>query len=107
MGLLDKVDIIPGYRSDHSIVLMEIKLDKFERVKGFWKFNNSLLKDESYINIVKTTIQKVKEEYAALPYNPACIHTIENSELSLLIDDQLFFLTTFVKYKRHYNSLLF
>ena len=42
---LDDCQIVPGYRSDHSGILL--KLDFFEqaRGKGYWKFNNSLLKD--------------------------------------------------------------
>ena len=57
--LLDDCQIVPGYRSDHSGVLL--KLDFFEqaRGKGYWKFNNSLLKDKKYIKIVKDTINEV------------------------------------------------
>ena len=56
---LDDCQIVPGYRSDHSGVLL--KLDFFEqaRGKGYWKFNNSLLKDKKYIKIVKDTINEV------------------------------------------------
>ena len=45
---LDDCQIVSGYRSDHSGVVL--KLDFFEqaRGKGFWKFNNSLLKDKEY-----------------------------------------------------------
>ena len=56
---LDDCQIVPGYRSDHSGVLL--KLDFFEqaRGKGYWKFNNSLLKDKKYTKIVKDTIDEV------------------------------------------------
>ena len=56
---LDDCQIVPGYRSDLSGVLL--KLDVFEqaRGKGYWKFNNSLLKDKKYIKIVKETINEV------------------------------------------------
>ena len=50
---------MPGYRTDHSGVIL--KLDFFEqsRGKGFWKFNNSLLKNKEYSKIVKNTINEV------------------------------------------------
>lgn len=35
----------PGYRSDHSIVIVELKFNSFKRGHGLWKFNNSLLLD--------------------------------------------------------------
>lgn len=56
---LDDCQIVPGYRSDHSGVLL--KLDFFEqaRGRGYWKFNNSLLKDKEYIKRVKDTISEV------------------------------------------------
>ena len=38
--------IVPGYRTDHSGILIKIKLQDNERGKGYWKFNNSLLKDK-------------------------------------------------------------
>ena len=38
--------IVPGYRTDHSGILIKFKLQDNERGKGYWKFNNSLLKDK-------------------------------------------------------------
>lgn len=87
MALLDKSDILPGYRSDHSMVYIEIYFTKFEKGKGFWKFNNSLLHDQTYVNLVKSNIQKVKEQLLCF----RTIHTVKNDELHLVIDDQLFF----------------
>ena len=37
--------ICPSYRSDHSIVSLNLCFNKYPRGKGFWKFNNSLLAD--------------------------------------------------------------
>ena len=33
--------IIPGYRSDHSGIVIELALNTNERGRGYWKFNNS------------------------------------------------------------------
>jgi hypothetical protein len=32
-------------------------IKKFEKRKGFWKFNNSLLKDNGYVDKVKTLLR--------------------------------------------------
>lgn len=55
---------------------------------------------------MKSNIQKVNEQYAMFPYNPTCIHAVNNVELHLALDDQLF-LTTFAVHKRCLNSVLF
>ena len=46
MSLINSSKNIPGYRSDHSSITIEIKLHNFMKGKGFWKFNNSLLHDK-------------------------------------------------------------
>ena len=45
--------IIPGYRTDHSIVLLDIDFGKFKKGRSYWKFDNSLLHDKDYINQIK------------------------------------------------------
>lgn len=39
-------DIISGYRTDHSAITLKLKFQESDRGKGYWKFNNSLLKIE-------------------------------------------------------------
>lgn len=56
--------IKPGYRSDHSIVVVELKFNSFKRGCGLWKFNNSLLSDKEYVQKVKETIHKVCRQYS-------------------------------------------
>ena len=57
----DATNIIPGYRTDHSGITMDLVLNyNNERGGGYWKFNNSLLKDQEYIKLVKDTISEVK-----------------------------------------------
>ena len=45
MSRVENVSITSGYRTDHSIVKLEIKNSEFNRGRGFWKFNTSLLHD--------------------------------------------------------------
>ena len=86
------VDILPGYRSDHSIITLCIKTDmKNNNKKSYWKFNNSLLKDKLFIEKTKKVILDVVKQYALPVYNPDNIGSIEKSEILFNINDQLFF----------------
>ena len=82
--------IEPSYRSDHSMVILELVFNPFIRGKGLWKFNNSLLSDIDYVNIVKDKILDVKRQYSALVYDLNNIGDIEDENLQLTINKQLF-----------------
>ena len=60
---IDKININAGYRTDHSSVEIEIILDTFNKGKGFWKFNNSLLRDKSFVDRVKGTMEQTLSTY--------------------------------------------
>ena len=53
-----------GYRSDHSLVSLEIEWTEVTRGKGFWKLISSLLVDPEYVNLVKQVIEEVKEQFS-------------------------------------------
>ena len=50
--------ILPGFNSDHSVIMIDVDFSKFVKGKGFWKFNTSLIKDKEYTDLIKTTIKK-------------------------------------------------
>ena len=86
------VNIVPGYRSDHNIITLELRKPTFqEKPSSYWKFNNSLLKEVNYVSIVKSCIFDVKKQYSLLVYDQENLGSIPNSELQLQISDQLFF----------------
>ena len=85
------VKILPGYRSDHSIVSMSLIFGEKQKKKTFWKFNNSLLSNPDYVNKVKETILNIKKQYAATPYNIDNISSIDNEIFQSVLNDQLFF----------------
>ena len=58
-----EADIIAGYRTDYNDITLKLKLFDNIRGKGYWKFNNSLLKDNEYVDIVNQTIIEVKDTY--------------------------------------------
>ena len=94
LNIIDFADIIPGYRTDHSMVVIGLNNNNnIRRGRGSWKLNNDLLRDNEYVNTVKEIITKVKKIYAVSPYDRDRINDINPSELELTIDDQLFFET--------------
>lgn len=65
--VVKKTDIIPGRRSDHSLVRLEMKLQNTDqRGKGFWRLNTSLLKDEIYLTEIRGLIKNLKVKYKSL-----------------------------------------
>ena len=47
-----------GYRSDHSLIGIEIDVNSTEHGKGLRKFNSSLWQDIEYVTLVKNEIKK-------------------------------------------------
>ena len=72
------------HRSDHSPISITFSFNDQPRGRGVWKFNNSLLNDPEYVNIVKTTIQETIDQYKTEEHG-------ENTRFS--INDQLFWET--------------
>ena len=56
-------DIVPGFKTDHSMITLTISLHSNPRGNGFWKLNTSLPSEISYIEQVKITIQQTADEY--------------------------------------------
>ena len=80
-------NIISGYRTDHSAITLKLKLHENERGRGYWKFNNSLLKDKKFVEETKQVIDEVKRTYAA---NIEPGENIQNQDIIFNINDQLF-----------------
>ena len=62
-GLVKSIQTSAGYRTDHSLVVMNIIFTHQEKGRGFWKFNNSLLSDLAYVKLVKDCINETVDEY--------------------------------------------
>merc|ERR1712074_9970 len=87
---VDKCTIEPSYRSDHSIIILNIAFNSFIPGHPLWKHNNSLLTDIEYLNIINNKIHEIKCQYALPIYNLENLNLIPDSELQFTIDDQLF-----------------
>ena len=82
--------INPGYRSDHSIVQINIQLSKFNRGRGLWKFNCSLLKDDKYVSLVNKLIQEEKLKYAVPVYILHHLQTASDEDITFTINSSNF-----------------
>ena len=69
LPFVEKSEILPACFSDHSPIVLEIDFSRFTRGKGFWKFNNSLLKDETYLELIKNLIKRIVCQYATIEGN--------------------------------------
>ena len=91
-SLLESVQIIPGYRTDHFMVKIYLNLNRIQTGKRYWTFNNSLLKDNEYntnIKNIKETIMMYSVEQLDADSINFETHNFENYKS--VINDQLFF----------------
>ena len=58
-----EADILPGFRTDHSLITLCIGTKTNPRGPGFWKLNTHFLRDLEYINLIKNTINEVSNDY--------------------------------------------
>jgi exonuclease III len=67
LNYADKIDILPGFFSDHSLLLTSINTGNMdERGRGFWKFNTSLLHDDVYVKEIKNIVKNSRDKYQHL-----------------------------------------
>ena len=90
MDIVNSCVIKPGYRTDHSFVIMKLCICKFKRGRGLWKLNCSLLKNKDYLILINNLTDSEKLAYSAMVYNPINVTSIPNSELQFLIADDTF-----------------
>ena len=86
---IKEVETKSKYKSDHSPVILSINKNNFQRDRTFWKFNNSLLYDKNYVQLVKQTINAVKKQYCNLIYNTDKIDEVPLDEVGFRIEDDL------------------
>lgn len=85
-NLTKAADILAGYKTDHSLIKLMLTLSEQQHGKGFWKFNTSLLKDQTFVQKVKQTIETVVKQYMKKDQD---INIIPMSQVEFEIDDQL------------------
>ena len=84
---VNKAEIKSGYRSDHSLITLAFTFINQPKGRGVWKFNNSLVGDIEYVNLVKKIILETKQQYCRGEYK----ENEDPYDLQLAINDQLVF----------------
>ena len=91
LTLVDDADITCGYRSDHSMITLNLKFSEEKQKRNtMWKLNSSLLKEKKYVDEINQLISDVVSEYAALPYSRENINEIPLSEVQLVVSEEIF-----------------
>jgi len=90
-------NIESGYRSDNSITVLFFKFNEFKNGIGLWKFNNSLLHDLEYFDLINKHIIDIKIQYALPIYNLNNITNISDADIQFQINYQLFLETLLIE----------
>lgn len=90
-------DILGSYRSDHSAVMLNLHFSVFKHGKGLWKFNNVLLNEPQYNEMINNHIKEIKRQYAVPIYVQNFINEIPDSEIQFMFNDQLFLETLLIE----------
>ena len=86
--------ILSGYRTDHSIVSFSLKDSDDERGSYLWKFNESLLNDNDYIQVITDSVTEVVSQYAIPVYSTSFLTDPSKYEqVQFTIDVGLFYET--------------
>ena len=87
---VNKSSIEGSYRSDHSMIILELSFIQFKKGKPLWKHNNSLLYDKDYLKLINDKIEDIKKQYLLPVYDIENIHNIPDQQIQFTINDQLF-----------------
>ena len=63
VNITSSTDIVPGYKTDYSMIMLRLSLHSNPLGLGFWKLNTSFLTELDYVNQIKATIRETYDEY--------------------------------------------
>ena len=89
ISTVNSCSVESSYRSDHSMIILNLKFNKFLKHKPLWKHNNSLLNDIEYLNIINRKITDIKAQYAVPIYILNNIKGIPDQDIQFTFSDQL------------------
>ena len=82
-------NILYGYSSDHSLIVLDSEFATEENYRNYWEFNSALLKqikDHTFvhkISKISKTIKAVKDQYLVTPYNGDFFYIYLNQKLTI------------------------
>ena len=53
-----------AFKTDHSLISMNLATHSNQRCPGYWKLNTSFLSDNDYVNKIRTTVEDMNDEYS-------------------------------------------
>ena len=62
--LVEQIENVTSNAPDHKAVKLKVKCPNSKRGPGLWKFNNALLEDEEYINLIRENYAYISERYS-------------------------------------------
>ena len=95
--LISNASVKPSYRSDHSVIEINLIINKFKKGKGVWKFNCKLLSEQEYLKLVKSVIKDEISKYAVPIYSYEYLNCASLGNLHLTIADDLFLETLLLR----------
>ena len=90
LSLNPKSEILNAYRSDHNIIKLSINKSGQKRGKGLWKFNNALLENLEFVDMIKSELSLVSKTYALPVYSEAFVESDNGQTLDISISSTLF-----------------
>ena len=90
LSLNPKSEILNSYRSDHNIIKLSINKSGQKRGKGLWKFNNALLENIEFVDMIKSEISLISNTYALPVYSEAFVDHDMGQTLQISISSTLF-----------------
>ena len=97
-SMVRNAEIHPGYRTDHSLITLELSALNQDRGKGWYKFNVSLLRDPQYVEMINQTFNAVTDEYVVPLYEESFRYTPESvRDMKFKINDSLLWETVILR----------
>lgn len=77
--------------------MLNLHFSVFKYGEGLWKFNNALLKEPQYIEMINNHIKENKRQYTVPIYVQRIINEIPDSEIQFMVNDQSFLETLLIE----------
>lgn len=77
--------------------MLNLHFSVFKHGKGLWKYNNALLKEPQYIEMINNHIKEIKRQYTVPIYVQRIINEIPDSEIQFMVNDQSFLETLLIE----------
>ena len=62
--LVEQIETVISNAPDHKAVKLKFNCPNSKRRSGLWKFNNALLEDEGYVNLIRENYAYISEKYS-------------------------------------------